>query len=237
MAVEHSPEHPVVASTILARYLDDFLGVIILDRVVAGQLDQIVANDTLPSVHKVRLLALAQLVRGLVRRQHLQDLAAAVLGRLLNRALAAEGTSMELVGADDENRSFGKAVGGCRTGGVSARDDSARVVASALVGIPGSVADQGRHEGGGTATNEHGRVKQGRILEVTKCVSRAVGLRTGAARGSGEVSDADRVRIEVRRGILGEERAPAASSNATDSALVCRPKGSHCCTPHSGLCC
>lgn len=74
MTIENTPKHPI---TILFgqwwRDSDDLLDMVILDGVVACQLDNIVSQDTLTPVDHVRNLILAKFVGGLFRSKHLEN--------------------------------------------------------------------------------------------------------------------------------------------------------------------
>lgn len=90
MAVEHAPEHPVACYTLLAllrrrnarRDFDDFLIVVVLDGVVARDLDDVISPDAAAPANDIAFLVAAQLLSGLLRGQHFDDLAPAVVDLL-----------------------------------------------------------------------------------------------------------------------------------------------------------
>lgn len=96
MTIKDSPEHPIPAglSFSLGRDLDDLFGVVILDRTVAGKLNQIVSQNASSSVDKVGLLHLPQLLSGLVGSDHFDDGATLVVGGLGDGALANKSASL-----------------------------------------------------------------------------------------------------------------------------------------------
>jgi hypothetical protein len=98
VTVKDTPEHPITTLGLTRKRLgdvDDLLGVVILDGVVAGDLDKIVANDTLTATDQVGLLVGSQLLSGLVGRQHLKDLATVVVRFLVERLVVGNDTGVE----------------------------------------------------------------------------------------------------------------------------------------------
>ena len=107
MSVEDAPEHPVVAGGRggAARHLDDLLGVIILDGIVARELDHVVAHDALAAVDEEGLLVAAEALSRLLRRHHLKHLATVVVRVFRKRSFPCDGAGVELSRVDHQRAS------------------------------------------------------------------------------------------------------------------------------------
>jgi len=110
VTVKDTPEHPVTALGLArkrSRDVDDLLGMIILNRVVARNLDKVITNDTLTATDEIRLLVGPQLLGGLFGRQHLKNLAAVVVGLLVQRFVVGNDTGVESTLFDYEGAAYG----------------------------------------------------------------------------------------------------------------------------------
>lgn len=111
MAVKHTPEHPVARDAILTvlrrRHalgdLDDLLSVVVLDRVIARDLDDIVPPDASPAADDIALLVSPQLLGRLLGRQHLDDLAPAVVDLLGHFPSCGEGPGVQTLVVDGDD--------------------------------------------------------------------------------------------------------------------------------------
>lgn len=224
MAVKDTPKHPVAVGTSLStsapsRHLNNLLGMVILNGVIAGQLHQVVARNALSAVDRKRLLQAAQLVRRLLRCQHLDNLAA-VRRSLGNGNLADNRTLTKLVRADNENGPRRQGISdGSTTLSALGRGQAARrggdargkvgAVVARVVPVPGAVADDDAgHQRGGQAAKEHGgpqRLLAGGVLLLA--TSGVVGARAGSGGGVGveeeEAAVADRRGAWARDGADG----------------------------------
>lgn len=153
MTIKDSPKHPVAASLRGPPDgdLDDFLGMVVLDRVVAWQLDLIVPNDAPPPVDQVGLLHLPQLLRRLVSRQHFDNGATLVIRRLAYRPLSNKCASGQFVGSYDEDGTRRDGIAGVcerrRGRREAAGEGGGGVGGVAVVGVVGSVADNTGQQG------------------------------------------------------------------------------------------
>lgn len=202
MAIKNTPEHPVVVSLIAsspAGDLNNLLGVVVLDWVVAWELCEIVSRNTVATVHRVGLLQLAQLVRRLFRGEHLDNLVSVARG-FRNGTLADNGSLPQLVGANDQDGAGGQ---GIRLGGrgQTSRERLATDKVGISVGIPSSVPDDDAgQQGDRQAAEIHG------------------GLQRHTTGGEGTLVDFGR----------GEEAPTRRAGEASDGGEGCRPaKGSY----------
>lgn len=164
MTIKNSPEHPVAAAQHLflssgsIRHLDNFLGVIVLNWVIAPQLDQVVARNALAAIDPKRLLLPAQLCRSLLRRQHLHYPTAVFGGSLVEGSLAHDGSLCQLVGSDNQDGARRHGIGRSLRGREGSRDSLAPGQNVGAVVVPGAVSqDQTGGQRNGQTTDVHGR--------------------------------------------------------------------------------
>lgn len=193
MAVENAPEHPIavrIRSSPL-RDLHHLLRMIILNGIIARQLNEVVTSNALTPVHRERLLRLPQPLRGLLRRQHLDNpLPVVVPARQLGyRPLAHDGPLPQLVRAHDKDRPGSSRIRRRGRGAEPPRGDRLGRHAAA-VRVPDAVpCDEARHERNGDAAEVHGRLQ--RLFWGERAAIRRAG--EAAAGGAGEAADGGEV--------------------------------------------
>lgn len=180
MSIENTPEHPVAivhgTSAGPARDLHNLLGMIILNGVIARQLNQVVARDALSPVDRERLLQRAQLLRRLLGSQHLNDLPPVAVGMLGKRPVSNDSPLSQLIGTDNQNSPsrHGSSVGG--GGGRSEAPRRGRV--RGVVRVPGAVADdEAADQRDGEAAEVHGGFQM--LMGGRRC-GRGDGARSGS---------------------------------------------------------
>jgi hypothetical protein len=110
MAVKNTPKHPIAVICLGGRsagYLNNLFGVIILNRVVTGQLYEVVTCNTLSSADGERLFEATKLLSCLIGCQHLDDATPVVTSCLGDGPLANNGALSKFVGADYEDSPSG----------------------------------------------------------------------------------------------------------------------------------
>lgn len=165
MPIKHTPEHPVVVASVgtlgIRGHLDNLLGVVVLDGVVAGDLDYIIAQDALASVDHEGRLIVPQLFSGLLRREHFEDVVATPVCVLRDGAVADKSARVQLVGANHQHvsgRESSSTSSRGRGGSVGRVLESSSPVEtrSATIRIPRTVAHEPGDDGHGEAAEVHG---------------------------------------------------------------------------------
>jgi len=108
VSVKHAPEHPVTARCSIPccrytlRHLDNLFSMVVFNWVVAGYLDNIVADNASPSAHQVRLFVPPKFLRSLFRCQHFKHLAACIVCMFRKRSVPDKLPGIKLVVFYDE---------------------------------------------------------------------------------------------------------------------------------------